>query len=169
MAVCTDCEYCAPTVAYTTLEEMRICLSCLSPWAFWQWDHPSFNPTGEQRCNALVREHGNGRGLLGRADLRDALLRSEQIYQHQLGYPVVPTQIRETIKREPRQLNRYGDLAGYGYGRGNGGERCRRFTPRVRCGDHPNRRVYLPLAPPLQFTNRRKTPPTINSIRQTIV
>lgn len=96
MATC-NCDVCEnQRYPYTNLEAWRKATCFSDPYAFWQWDSMElrkYNP--KKTCSTLVRESANSRGcdgnVLGRDDIRQAIMQAEQTYRDYLGFDITPT------------------------------------------------------------------------------
>lgn len=82
------CRHCMPESAYTSLEAWRLAMSCVEPWQFWGWDNAGLRDLRAKACQDIVQEWTH-HGMLGRRELRQALLRSEAEFLSKLGYSPV--------------------------------------------------------------------------------
>lgn len=105
-----QCQYCQKAQAYTSLEDFRRS-TCVDPWTFWGWAHPTVRGKGKGVCQSIVRQAGYSSGCdsgtLGREDILKSLRLAEQTYRDYLG-DVVPTWHTETV-----DVNKWGCSQGW--------------------------------------------------------
>lgn len=108
-AVPTDsclCQQCQPSTPYTSLEAWRRAMYCVEPWQFWGWDNATLRQQRAKNCQEPVLERAY-RGMMGRQDIRDAMLRAEGDLLHHLRYSPVPAWFTEQLQPDKLLKTRY--------------------------------------------------------------
>lgn len=100
------CRHCQPEAAYTSLEAWRLAMQCIEPWQFWGWDNADLRKMRAAPCQKVALERASV-GMVGRQDVRQALLRSESEYLSNLGYPAVRGWFSEQLPPQRMLQTRY--------------------------------------------------------------
>lgn len=90
------CRHCQPTNAYTSLESWRMTMPCIEPFQFWGWDNGDLRTLRGKTCQEIVYER-SGRNMVGRQDVRQALLQAESVFTQELGYSPVRAWFQEQL------------------------------------------------------------------------
>lgn len=100
------CQHCHPDSAYTSLEAWRQSMYCVEGWQFWGWDNTDLRKLRAKVCQDIAMERAY-RGMVGRNDIRRALLQSESELLSNLGYSPVPAWFSEQLPPNKMLQTRY--------------------------------------------------------------
>lgn len=79
-------------------------MCCLPPWEFWGWDNAQLKKARATNCKDALLERPSGK-VMSRQNIRESLLRSEQMFTNALGYAPVETWFSEEIPLNPGYWN----------------------------------------------------------------